>query len=259
MSNERRTDDADINDKALSAAYAEIADERAPASLNERVLRDASRHAGKGYSYWMVWMRPMAWAATVGLCLAIVLELSSITQPDPGIFETARPAADDKRLNDARDITAQEAKPVNAKTEQLSAPARANDAAAPGNPATPEITVQSSRPEAPATERDDTAATDRLQIRAAPDLKEAGEIPASENLARTRRESVHEAEERATGSALAASSDAALFADGPLCDEQARATAAAWHDCIVELEKAGHDTDTERKAFLAAYPDYEIP
>lgn len=262
MNNECRPEDAGINDPAVSATYAEIASQRAPASLNERVLRDASRHAGKGYSFWMVWMRPMAWAATVGLCLAIVIELSSITQPGPAIFESQLPGADAKRADDKHPVAAPDADQPNTKAEaskQLTAPARSNAQDANNNPAAGMVSGQGLRPEAPATEKDDVAETDMFQIREAPMLKEA------EDMDRMRQGSDLEPEERAIGSGLAASAKAVPLADGAplpdsaLCDEQSRATRESWLDCIDELEQAGHDTAAERKALIAAFPDNEIP
>lgn len=77
MTEERKTTDADsVGDSLVSKIYRDSAEERAPASINERVLRQAHARAGSGYSRTVQWLRPLAWAASIGLCLAIVLELS---------------------------------------------------------------------------------------------------------------------------------------------------------------------------------------
>lgn len=74
----------DVADPEVSALYSELAAERTPASLNEAVLRQATRTAGRGYARSIAWMRPMAWAATIGLCLAIVIELADVAEPEIG-------------------------------------------------------------------------------------------------------------------------------------------------------------------------------
>ncbi len=62
-----------IGDPAVSDTYRDVATERAPASLNEAVLRNAAAHASKGYAHSMLWIRPLAYAATVVLSLGIVV------------------------------------------------------------------------------------------------------------------------------------------------------------------------------------------
>lgn len=85
---EERSDRLDnIVDAEVSQTYRDTATERAPASLNERVLRQANAHAGSGYSSSIFWLRPLAWAATIGLCLAIVVELSLMPQLEPEVLQ----------------------------------------------------------------------------------------------------------------------------------------------------------------------------
>lgn len=89
MNDER--DDRRDGDEAVARAYRELATERASATLNERVLRQAAHEAGRGYPRWIGWLRPLAWAATVGLTLAIVIELGDTWAPDGGTVTEMQP------------------------------------------------------------------------------------------------------------------------------------------------------------------------
>ena len=78
MSNER---DRRSEDR-LAEAYQALAEERAPDYLNEKVLRMAADTRSR-YSRARAWMRPAAWAAVIGLSLAIVLDMTRLPQSDP--------------------------------------------------------------------------------------------------------------------------------------------------------------------------------
>ncbi len=67
-------------DSRVADAYRSIADERAPEHLNERVMRMAAKANRTRYAAARAWMRPAAWAVTIGLSLAIVLELTQLPQ-----------------------------------------------------------------------------------------------------------------------------------------------------------------------------------
>ena len=68
-------------DPQLSAAYRAGADETAPPGLDRSVLAEAARAVKRDRaSAWRnTWYRPVAFAATLGLCLALILQL---TDPD---------------------------------------------------------------------------------------------------------------------------------------------------------------------------------
>lgn len=78
MSNER--DKVDI-DKLVSETYHELASEKVPERLNQEILRMAadkrSRTVGRGPLF-AAWVKPVAWAATIGLSLVIVLEVNRL-------------------------------------------------------------------------------------------------------------------------------------------------------------------------------------
>lgn len=93
----------DNSDPRVSDAYRALADERAPDHLDEAVMRMAAKANRTPYAAARAWMRPAAWAAIIGLSLAIVLELTLLPQEslifDVAPDETAPPAesqADDE-------------------------------------------------------------------------------------------------------------------------------------------------------------------
>ena len=67
-------------DSRVADVYRAVADERTPQHLNETVLRMAARGARTPYARARAWLRPAAWAATIGLSLALVLELTRLPQ-----------------------------------------------------------------------------------------------------------------------------------------------------------------------------------
>jgi len=75
-------------DKEVSAAYRAVAGESAPPHLDQQVLRQAKDAAGSRWfeKYSFTFFRPVAFVATLGLILAIVLQISDTwlaAAPDP--------------------------------------------------------------------------------------------------------------------------------------------------------------------------------
>ena len=92
MSDKRMNSD-EPGDPRVSAAYREMADERTPEHL-DHVILNAARGAAK--SRWRkagAWLRPAAWVATIGLCIAIVVEISLLPDPELAEFDSLPPAA----------------------------------------------------------------------------------------------------------------------------------------------------------------------
>ena len=85
--------DNDAGSGVLSATYRELAVEKTPPALDEAILEMAktgrSAHAPAG-NLFLRWTRPLAWAATIGLSLAIVLEVSR-QSPNVGYDHAAEP------------------------------------------------------------------------------------------------------------------------------------------------------------------------
>lgn len=77
----------------VSAAYRELAVETTPPGLDEAILamaKTGNAALRQTDNRMFRWTRPLAWAATVGLCLAIVLEVSR-QQPTVGYDHAAKP------------------------------------------------------------------------------------------------------------------------------------------------------------------------
>ncbi len=75
--------DGEVN-SLVTHTYKEVASEIAPEHLDKAVLRQAADAARPRYLKSISWTRPMAWAATITLCVSLVLE---ITKVPPGRIE----------------------------------------------------------------------------------------------------------------------------------------------------------------------------
>lgn len=222
MTKERKNDSVD---ELLSRTYRELADERTPEHLNSHVLRMAAKpddsEAPKN-SLQRLWTKPLAWAATIGLSLAIVLE---ITQIEEGL-ETyqAAPASiapaiigDEKRAESVNDeFVPQDADIIQAAEDLASMRAGPN--------------LQ--RPDVARDYRDNTRAFDL-----------PASVPAAASTTLDPKMSVEEQEEADTIDA---------------CLPLSRKTADDWSKCIGELRESGknEDADREYEAFVLEYPEF---
>lgn len=82
----------DKNHERVSAAYRDLANESPPPALDRRILAAARRQGQSRYGVVRAWMRPVAWAATIGLSLAILLEVTLFTDAPPSA--QLQPASD---------------------------------------------------------------------------------------------------------------------------------------------------------------------
>ena len=227
MTNERENNSVD---ELVSRTYRELADERTPEHLNSHVLRTAAKpdnsEAPKN-SLQRLWTKPLAWAATIGLSLAIVLE---ITQIEEGL-ETyqAAPASiapamigpemidDEKRAESVNDeFVPQDADIIQAAEDLASMRAGPN--------------LQ--RPDVASDYRDNTRAFDL-----------PASVPAAASTTLDPKMSVEEQEEADTIDA---------------CLPLSRKTADDWSKCIGELRESGkiEDADREYEAFVLEYPEF---
>ena len=94
MTNDR---DNTTADPSVSATYRQLADERTPAGLDEKVLHRAAAAPRISSGIGRAWMKPVAWAATLGLSLAIVLEMTQLPQAPLDIDVVAPPVPTDER------------------------------------------------------------------------------------------------------------------------------------------------------------------
>jgi hypothetical protein len=266
MSNERRHPD-DITDPIVSNAYRELSNERAPEHLDHLVLNEARNAAKQRHRSAMAWLRPAAWVTTIGLCLAIVLEVADLPLQEQDVFDEA-----------ARSEKAVVQEPV-AEELPASAPAGAmsDDAAGTENFAAPERTM--AEPVAPVRNEVGRADTDAEAPTMAPaearqrqiapdDLPAALEVDADAD-----RRFLREAEDRArlqagsdelqeevvvTGvSSFGVASDVATEA---YCTDDQRADPNEWLACILDLENRGMSEAAmlERERLQEAFPDFYV-
>lgn len=139
-------DGDDIIDPKLSAQYRELADERAPESLNRAVLRVASKSTG-----WRLtgdWLaerfKPAAYIVMVALSLAVILEFNEVGILTPSFLtEEQVPGADNSGsiFQDAGDTAAEQIREAtsaanNAMQNSGSGDVLAEDMSAGSNPVT---------------------------------------------------------------------------------------------------------------------------
>lgn len=109
MTNDRKNED---RDRLVRDTYKALAKERASDRLNDQVLRQAADAGRSRYSLTRAWTRPLAWAATIALSLAIVLDLAQLpTTPSDelGIAAPERSVpAENSATSDAPDISMDE-------------------------------------------------------------------------------------------------------------------------------------------------------
>jgi hypothetical protein len=126
MTEERSHSDS-VRDTLVSRTYREAAVERAPDDLNQAVLLRARQHSSNRYSRSVIWLRPMAWAATIGLCLAIVVEINNVPQPTPE--QMALPAAPADTISDGKKLDEEAVQAI--RTEGGAASSDMNEAVVP--------------------------------------------------------------------------------------------------------------------------------
>lgn len=254
MNNDRHQDDR------VSAAYRELAGERTPAELDRKVLEMAANSARPPtYSRWMSWSRPLAWAATVTLCLAITLELvrdpvvQDTVVPNPANTAATLPHAtrqdalvpqDDAVTDEEREMFVEPSAKASDERDRDSNNAR-RELAAERSLAEPELQEEVAESLA------SSGAVDKAGLAR---MRSSGEAspaaPAADML-------------RATESPGAASNAYARDADvaQPACAGKRRATPESWRDCILELEANGDHAAAqhERSELKDTFPEFKWP
>ena len=251
MSDDRHKDDK------VSATYRKLATEHTPDQLDRKILAMAAKNPGRpSYSRWISWSRPLAWAATITLCLAITLELVR----EPALQPTVAPVPESQVGPALRDVheeaitTPDAATPTDTGREArheaftLSATEDRDE-----DKASDDANQSLARPEPLQEAAGSTAkigSADKEELARMRSSVQAGTAPPAE-AARARRSP--ETSERA----FSGESDSADQA----CAEERRATAETWHECILELEAAGLDAAAgrERDELKNSFPDFKRP
>ena len=71
--------------RRVSDAYRDIAKEASPANLDDKVMAMARQEARTRYGLARAWIRPVAWAATIGLSFAFILEMTYFGDDAPTV------------------------------------------------------------------------------------------------------------------------------------------------------------------------------
>lgn len=208
------------SDPLVSRVYRELAGETSPSSADQRILARAGAASKGRYARLRLWTRPLAWAATIGLSLVIVLQLSDIGVP-PGVTQPAAVETDSPDLASADAAGSRD--PAELRRDR---PTAHRDIDKSGPPSAPAEIV--------------SADVDMLQE--------------AEDMARL--QSGEQQRPEATGAlSIAAELDDTLAPD--FCDAEARSTRESWLGCIRELEEQGKKPEAavERRRMQRAFPD----
>ena len=242
----------DANNQEMKQAYRDLATETTPPGLDDKVLRMAAREARSRYGIARAWVRPVAWAATIGLSLAIVLEVLQVipapSAPEPSaIIETVpEPVSADQ----APAVLEQEATRREDAPTARTVGAMSNDVPVnPGGGAAEEMAKSRARVQEPIEEKEARSVV----------LEDADAFAPRDT--RILEEADMQARQRAGDPGIATFAAVSTEARVAHCDETARETAESWFECIEDLRDTGNAefADSELAALSLAFPDFEVP
>ncbi len=233
-------------DDLVTETYRELGVEKAPEHLNQSVLRMAS---GGGFRsptrniLFGAWMKPVAWAATIGLSLAIVLELSEVpTAPDRSDNVPTAESMPEEALEETQVINAAANEKVENRARPESAPNRqlvSEDELGRSTGAYDDVEVFSREPK---------GKLDAVAAPSQPPLAAKTEIPAAKERG---------AELPADSQRMASYVLSVEHSDvDDLCNATARLSEESWLTCIDKLRSSGSEeaADREYEAFILKYP-----
>ena len=245
MSKQRQQHDGE-SDPVVTEAYRDLAQERTPAHLDHVVLNEARKAAKTGRPREFSWLRPAAWVTTIGLCLAIVLEITDpVPQGDAPV--AGAPASEHKELRgDAPALRQKRAEPQVEAVEET--PSRDEDAA---------IDAVSSLPAAARLE----AGESKNEMSVPAEIESAGN---SETMMLQDAEERSRMQEEPASAAFGPLGKATSFAESVIeryCDEQATSTPDTWVECIMRLQQEGRHDEArlEHERLQETYPGADIP
>ena len=270
-------------DRLVSDTYNELADEKTPEALNREILRLAAKEGRTRYSIARGWMRPVAWAAVIGLSLAIILDMMRLPQVEPDLIgipaPDSRSAGDQGReaseggATDAEGVVPPSAALIEKRTNtgEVRPASRATDdpARLPSGDLVPkDMTILRDAEEMARTQAgsdrgpvardakpEESTVNGYLKREMEPDVT-AEQAVASEGL---------RADEGGAESSAGAASFATMAASEPLvssryCTEPARREPESWMACIRELERNGQEAEArdEYEEFRRVFPDFDV-
>lgn len=261
MSNERKNRG---EDPLVADTYKALAQERVPDHLNKRMLRLAAREGRTPYSRARAWMRPAAWAATVGLSLAIVLELTRLPQIEP---DSANIAVPRQELADKNDGVARQTRPAAESADRVTmdtfapkdmavlrkAESRARAQAGPNvAPIAPRADIDSAPDESVAVKR--VSADEDLPASSVVAERDTAERPSTERPSAEGRL----AEPVSAAASFAVADKKKALESGFACPIKLRESAESWMACIRELRESGREelADSEYDEFRRIFPNF---
>jgi hypothetical protein len=263
-------------DKLVSETYRDLGVEKAPEHLNQNILRMAAADGKVGRSNSFLsgaWMKPVAWAATIGLSLAIVLELTDV--PTTVVPMDSAPAVQSaSEASVAEDFIAKDKQALERAEEQVRQQSGSIQQETPADALVqdPSAAVRENklarRPAASVAISESAPAPGlMLEDRAMADADVASKDVKKESAANTPPEPVIDqpvrrkvaadqvvTRERITGFAM---SSAAFESElDRFCDPEARKSADDWLACIEDLRASGatEQADLEYEAYILEYP-----
>lgn len=224
----------------VSDAYRDLASETAPPELDRKVLSMAAGARRSRYGKARTWIRPAAWAATIGLSLAFVLELSQVPENAP--LNTGGSDGDTFEILDESTVGGEA--PARAKSDTAVRQERETrlDSSAVSSPGAPPAAAE------PSADRDSAAADfDADDMRLLEEAEERARMQSGQPRPAARAaefSAVVEKKEQVSG-----------------CDADARASAQTWYACIEALRESGLSdaAAAEFEALRAEFPDFEEP
>lgn len=280
--------DIEEMDKLVADTYRQLDEEQAPENLNQTILRMASDRRGMGGNAnfpYAAWMKPVAWAAVMGVTLAIVLELNQLptTQVPLATPPAAESVSDEFKPQDANMLDKAkgqalrqsgpsertlfegdsiEAAKLESRENRFKSVVHAPEAnlaeevvvdAEVAKPSVRREFEQSAEPDnsAAIADSDDSPA---LRKRARDDGGENHSIVVQSVTADAVAE--RPAAAQPVGRALSESYAMAVEQSDTACDLVIRQSAEDWRDCIVSLRESGaiEEAAREYEAFVLEYP-----
>ena len=253
MTSERDNFEGDVR---VTEAYRELGAEKAPESLNQTILEMAAggnNRSSVRNRLLGVWMKPLAWAATIGLSLAIVLELTQV--PTAAVRYDALPRSETVLEETATQDTDKLQTIEHRSLEQPGANRSA-------------ITKDEVADDVEVFRRESKG---KMDFVAAPAEMPSSPAPATVSVDLTPDRPPHTARKRAEGAPTVQDSPTvnepmasfAILAEekeadtAESCDAQIRLSAEDWLECIDNLRQSGalEAADREYEALILEYPN----
>ncbi len=257
---EERSHTGKVEDTLVSQTYRESAVEQVPDKLDQAVLQRARQHTSNRYSRSVIWLRPMAWAATIGLCLAIVVEINNVPQPLPEqIVRPAAPAdamtAAEKPDEEAVEVQRNQVETARTEMHEAVAPQRV-EAEALQQRAKKTVDEQGRVILQDVPQYSKTKARESAFMPA--EMRESVERKDNHSLVAPMLEDARGASN--LGSIVVTGSRTAAIVSQATCDANARATPQTWLECIAALVEDDLDevAAEQRELLQAAFPNFDM-